>query len=133
MGALTHAITRRLTLVQGPLEPVKRTRQLKYCTKWCATGCALPILATSDSNIAVDNLLEGLANVGVHVIRVGRPESIRADLLDTPGRTDETIGGYGKGGNQVANAEMRSAQVICATAIGSGSDMLDRLAPHCAG
>ena len=40
-----------------------------------------PILATSDSNIAVDNLVEGCANVGLRVVRLGRPEAIRPELL----------------------------------------------------
>jgi hypothetical protein len=132
MGALTHAITRRLTLVQGPPGTGKTHTAIEILNQMVRHRlCPFPILATSDSNIAVDNLLEGLANVGVHVIRVGRPESIRADLLDySLDVLMKQSGGYGKGGSQAANAEMRSAQVICATAIGSGSDMLDRFRFH---
>jgi hypothetical protein len=132
MGALTHAVTRRLTLVQGPPGTGKTHTAIEILTQMVRHRlCPFPILATSDSNIAVDNLLEGLANAGVHVIRVGRPESIRPDLHDySLDVLMKETGGYGKGGNHAANAEMRSTQVICATAIGSGSDMLDRFRFH---
>jgi hypothetical protein len=63
---------------------------------------ALPILATSDSNIAVDNLVEGCAAVGLRVVRLGRPEAIRPELLrfciDRP-PSSYNSGGDG-GGNQ---------------------------------
>merc|ERR1712190_448972 len=40
-----------------------------------------PLLATSECNIAVDNIAEGLAKNGVQVLRVGRPEKVR-ELLE---------------------------------------------------
>lgn len=36
----------------------------------------LAILCTAFTNIAVDNLVEGLMEVGVKVIRLGRPEKV---------------------------------------------------------
>ena len=66
MGALTHALTRRLTLVQGPPGTGKTHSAIEILTQMVRNRlCPFPILATSDSNIAVDNLLEGLTNQGV--------------------------------------------------------------------
>ena len=85
------------------------------------------VLATSGSNIAVDNLVEGLAAAGIKVLRLGRPESIRPEL--TRHCLDYIIG-EGTGRQQDDHARkmraLNDAEVICATCIGSGSGMLDR-------
>ena len=133
MGALTHALTRRLTLVQGPPGTGKTHSAIEILTQMVRNRlCPFPILATSDSNIAVDNLLEGLANRGVRALRVGRPESIRDDLiehsLDVQVKQYNKL--YNKSGPVAANAVLKRAEVICATAIGSGSDMMDKFRFH---
>ena len=133
MGALTHALTRRLTLVQGPPGTGKTHSAIEILTQMVRNRlCPFPILATSDSNIAVDNLLEGLANAGVRALRVGRPESIRSDLLEhsLDMKAKEYSKIYNKSGSQAANAVLKKAEIICATAIGSGSDMLDKFRFH---
>ena len=90
-----------------------------------------PILATSDSNIAVDNLVEGCANIGLKVIRLGRPEAIRPELLryciDRPqnDRSQKTsdVSGYGGGQGSYTHVykekikALKNAQVICCTCI----------------
>ncbi len=99
----------------------------------------MPILATSDSNIAVDNLVEGCANVGLRVVRLGRPEAIRPELLqyciDRP--TDKgPSGGFGSNSNFGGMSAsmfkekmkiLKRAQVVCCTCIGSGGDILDSM------
>ena len=58
-----------------------------------------PILATSDSNIAVDNLVEGCANVGLRAVRLGRPEQIRPELLQHCINRPQHNGDSGGSGN----------------------------------
>ena len=99
-----------------------------------------PILATSDSNIAVDNLVEGCAAVGLRVVRLGRPEAIRPELLrfciDRPPSSYSNFGGGSNsqyGGNSAGMAfkdrmkALKKAQIICCTCIGSGGDILDAM------
>jgi len=151
--AVEGAATNRLTLVQGPPGTGKTAVAIRILQHWARLAMseagsgnnptgdvrrdptggkgANPILATSDSNIAVDNLVEGCANAGLKVVRLGRPEAIRPELLrfciDRPG--PQGGGGRGGGMSQSAFKEkmkvLKSAQVICCTCIGSGSDILD--------
>jgi AAA domain len=99
-----------------------------------------PILATSDSNIAVDNLVEGCAAVGLRVVRLGRPEAIRPELLRfcidrPPSSYDERNGSNGQNNGSSAASykermkQLKAAQIICCTCIGSGGDILDSLGP----
>jgi AAA domain len=91
----------------------------------------------------VDNLLEGCATIGLRVVRLGRPEAIRPELLrfclDRP-----TSSGNGNGNESFANEsssggaqsglsykermrQLKNAQVVCCTCIGSGGDILDAM------
>jgi hypothetical protein len=116
-------------------------------------GEGSPILATSDSNIAVDNLVEGCANAGLRVIGLGRPEAVRPELLrfciDRPGTsssynlstmdthdgtTQQADNYYGSPSSSLSASsykekmkKMKAAQVICCTCIGSGADILDSM------
>ena len=96
----------------------------------------LPILATSDSNIAVDNLVEGCAAVGLRVVRLGRPEAIRPELLRFC--IDRPPSSYNQGNSQQYGSNpttafkermkaLKKAQIICCTCIGSGGDILDTM------
>jgi regulator of nonsense transcripts 1 len=95
-----------------------------------------PILATSDSNIAVDNLVEGCAAVGLRVVRLGRPEAIRPELLrfciDRPpssysSRENQQYGSNAAQAFKDRMKTLKSAQIICCTCIGSGGDILDAM------
>ncbi len=142
--AVQGAVTNRLTLVQGPPGTGKTAVAIRILQHWArlakseaANGENLsPILATSDSNIAVDNLVEGCAAVGLQVVRLGRPEAIRPELLrfciDRPPSSYNSNGGKEHGSNpaQAFKERMKAlkkAQIVCCTCIGSGGDILDSM------
>ena len=146
--AVEGATTNRLTLVQGPPGTGKTAVAIRILQHWARLAAAsasknnlpAPILATSDSNIAVDNLVEGCAAVGLRVVRLGRPEAIRPELLkyciDKPPAAysaSDRINYPNPNAQGQFHKErikqLKSAQVICCTCIGSGGDMLDSLGP----
>jgi len=142
--AVQGATTNRLTLVQGPPGTGKTAVAIRILQHWARLAVAQakygenpsPILATSDSNIAVDNLVEGCANVGLRVVRLGRPEAIRPELLryciDRPPEKGSGGGGMNYGGISASAFKekmkvLKNAQVVCCTCIGSGGDILDNM------
>jgi len=142
--AVQGAVTNRLTLVQGPPGTGKTAVAIRILDHWARLAKAesrngeipSPILATSDSNIAVDNLVEGCASIGLSVVRLGRPESIRPELLkfciDRP-PSSYSSGGRDREGTGTAMSykermkSLKRAQVVCCTCIGSGGDILDSM------
>lgn len=144
--AVEGASTNRLTLVQGPPGTGKTAVAIRILQHWARMALAAtekgenptPILATSDSNIAVDNLVEGCAAVGLRVVRLGRPEAIRPELLrfciDRPPSTYGNSSSNGNSNNAYSATnhkdrikQLKTAQVICCTCIGSGGDILDAM------
>ena len=69
--AVLNSIDRKISLIQGPPGTGKThtSIQLLKVISQMERG---PILATAASNVAVDNLLEGLMENGVNAIRIGR-------------------------------------------------------------
>ncbi|KAG7371098.1 superfamily I DNA/RNA helicase [Nitzschia inconspicua] len=142
--AVEGAVTNRLTLVQGPPGTGKTAVAIRILQHWARLAKAnarngenpSPILATSDSNIAVDNLVEGCAAVGLSVVRLGRPEAIRPELLrfciDRPPSSYGSGGRDQNGGNPAMAfkermKQLKKAQIVCCTCIGSGGDILDAM------
>ena len=127
--ALRAALFQRVTLIQGPPGTGKTHTAVALVQMWLKCR-RMPILCTSDSNIAVDNLVDGLSRSGVRVARIGRPEAVRQDLMPF---MVESIAGIEPGSNmskdqqyQAINGVLRRAEVICATCAGAGSDILER-------
>ena len=79
MEAVESAINSRLTLIQGPPGTGKTHTAVQLLKALVEMGRG-PILATAESNVAVDNLLEGLLNNGVGAVRIGRPVKVREQL-----------------------------------------------------
>merc|ERR1712129_437070 len=69
-------------IIQGPPGTGKTHVAVKVLKLWADAMHILPVLATSDSNVAVDNIAEGLHRAGVKVVRLGRMEKVREHLDD---------------------------------------------------
>ena len=125
-AALEAALTRRLSLIQGP-PGTGKTHTSVAIVRGLLAMHTRPVLCTSDSNTAVDNLVEGLARVGgINVVRVGRSEAVRPELsrfvLEKMFQ-DKT----GNDRNTAMQRVLRQADVVCSTCSGAGSDFLEKL------
>ena len=78
--AIVQSMAKRLTIVQGPPGTGKTHTSVRIVTMWVKTMGYKPLLVTSECNIAVDNIAEGLVRNGVNVVRVGRPSKVRPEL-----------------------------------------------------
>ncbi|RXK38247.1 hypothetical protein M231_04419 [Tremella mesenterica] len=79
--AIAMMLSERLSLVQGP-PGTGKTRVIVETIKLLKSHWQVPfpILVCAHTNVAVDNLLDGLQNHGLKAIRVGTEERIREDL-----------------------------------------------------
>ncbi|CAK0865905.1 unnamed protein product [Prorocentrum cordatum] len=139
--AIKESLRASLSLVQGPPGTGKTSTALRIMRHWVRgsrdilAGRRTALLATSDSNIAVDNLVEGLSRTGVRVVRLGRPEASRPELLDY---CADEIAAKACGVNKLSELQdaararareevhraVEMAEVVCCTSMGAGSGML---------
>lgn len=151
--AIAAAMSQRMALIQGPPGTGKTHVSVQLLESLCRKLWCWPLLASSDSNVAVDNIAEGLLKRGVKVVRVGQPEKVRAHLDEI---TLETImrkrraeqrereakwAAEGRKADASLNPDdekwrrmedyeaklkiLKDAEVICCTTITSGSMLLD--------
>ena len=92
--ALFNAIQRPIALIQGPPGTGKtrtacnilstivqlKENRLRDGGRKAQGFKTLKMLAVAHSNVATDNMLDGLLQLGVRVVRIGRPSSVRAAL-----------------------------------------------------
>eukprot|EP00930_Biecheleria_cincta_P056849 TRINITY_DN4287_c0_g3_i1.p1 TRINITY_DN4287_c0_g3~~TRINITY_DN4287_c0_g3_i1.p1 ORF type:complete len:981 (-),score=143.26 TRINITY_DN4287_c0_g3_i1:47-2965(-) len=128
--AIKECLNRKLTLVQGPPGSGKTHSAVLLIRLWLASHRG-PVLATADSNVAVDNLLDGCIKAGLEAVRVGRPEATRPDLerynlLERAAATASILAGMGgkpSHGDQSLWREEKGllsrAQVVCCTCSGA--------------
>lgn len=141
--ALEKALRVSLALVQGPPGTGKTTTALQIMQQWVGAssdilrGKKTALLATSDSNVAVDNLVEGLARLGVRVVRLGRPEMARPELLQycadeiaaqkcgVKRLSDLKMDQDRKRAREEVHRAIENAEVVCCTSMGAGSGLLN--------
>ncbi len=72
--------SKHLFLIHGPPGTGKTTTLIETIIQHIKKGKR--VLATADSNTAVDNIVEGLLKNGVNVVRIGHPARLKKELLD---------------------------------------------------
>jgi hypothetical protein len=127
--AIRAATTERrsLTLIQGPPGTGKTRTALTILEAWLRGGAFRPgtILAASDSNIAVDNLLEGLARRRIRVVRLGRVDAVREDLRHfMPPRELRGVVLSPEQYNKELKRCLAQAEVVCCTTMSDGSSTM---------
>ena len=79
--ATQAALEQRLTLIQGPPGTGKTHTGVRILETWAKQDLGT-ILAVADSNVAVDNLLEGLLSLNIRAVRLGQPVKVRESLRE---------------------------------------------------
>jgi len=149
---IIDVLGRRLSLIQGPPGTGKTHTAIHLLLLLVKLYEEenIPILATAYTNVATDNLLQGLRSHGVEALRLGRPVKVRDELRDATlqshlerhperkrlDRLREELS-HLKGDNyheklreikllesSMTTDIVRKARVICTTCIGAGDPIL---------
>lgn len=138
--AVSESTSKSLTLLQGPPGTGKTTVAVRILKAWANSKFrgGGGVLCASDSNIAVDNVVEGLIKEGVRAVRVGRPEMARPEVMehcaDEVARKTLNLTGKKESSfdmrtrdqlKQAIQEVISGAEVVCCTAIGAGSVVLN--------
>lgn len=124
--ALKAATSRRMTLIQGPPGAGKTSTAIHLMRLWRTLG-KCPILASADSNIAVDNLVEGCIKAGLNVTRVGRPDATSRhlseyNLIEKAKRAGLQSGDKGMWAEEKKILE--ASDVVCSTCSGAANPVM---------
>jgi len=79
MKAVENSLSSRLTVIQGPPGTGKTHTAVQLVRAWARYEMG-PAMVCAESNVAVDNLLEGLLECGVNAVRIGQPVKVRESL-----------------------------------------------------
>lgn len=79
-NAIINAMSKRLTIIQGPPGTGKTHTSVRILSNWVKTMGYRPLLATSECNVAVDNIAEGLVANGIKLVRIGHAEKVSQRL-----------------------------------------------------
>ena len=141
-SAVSAALTQRLTLIQGPPGTGKTHCSVNVVQSLVAEQSALGsnsrILVCAGSNVAVDNLLDGLIKEGVNAVRIGPSSAVRDDLeaysVECMAKrrlaSSSESGGAWKGARSLWKLEKRILKgydVVCATNVGAAGGILRKL------
>jgi len=123
--AIESACASRFTLIQGPPGTGKTHVSIRVILEWISNNNS--VLAVAGTNVAADNLVQGIAKHNVNVLRLGKKESIRPDLHKfSVCRLDEMFDTPQDRHNARIRA-IKSARVICATCSGAATEMLEKI------
>ncbi|GMH39425.1 hypothetical protein BSKO_07323 [Bryopsis sp. KO-2023] len=79
--AVRRGLMGSMSLIQGPPGTGKTSTAVHLIQAWRRLNPeAGPVLATAQSNVAVDQLLMGCAQLGLKAVRIGQPVRVTADL-----------------------------------------------------
>jgi len=123
--ALLSACGRQLALIQGPPGTGKTTTALLLVRAWVFSN-KRPVLCAADSNIAVDNLVDGCAKAQLNVVRIGRPEATRTDL-EQYNLLEMVKGMDPKSQFGRQKSILSDADVVCATCSGADHPLIQHL------